>query len=118
MREIQWKNLRCLYGGQVMGKPNIDLFDKKITEFCKQNHIRKLSVFGSYLRKDMKANSDIDILVEFDPDHIPGLIRLARMENELSSILGCKADMRTAEDLSRYFRQEVLETAEVKYAAG
>lgn len=101
-----------------MGKPNIDLFDKKITEFCKQNHIRKLSVFGSYLRKDMKANSDIDILVEFDPDHIPGLIRLARMENELSSILGCKADMRTAEDLSRYFRQEVLETAEVKYAAG
>jgi len=70
-----------------MGKPNIDLSDKKITEFCKRNHIRKLSVFGSYLREDMRADSDIDILVEFDPDHIPGLIRLARMENELSSIL-------------------------------
>jgi len=100
-----------------MGEPNIDLFDKKVPEFCKQNHIRKLSVFGSYLRKDIKADSDIDILVEFDPDHIPGLIRLARMENELSSILGCKADMRTAEDLSPYFRLEVLEAAEVKYAA-
>jgi len=102
----------------VTGKPNIDLFDKKITEFCKRNHIRKLSVFGSYLREDMRADSDIDILVEFDPNHIPGLIRLAGMENELSSILGCKADMRTAEDLSRYFRQEVLESAEVRYAAG
>jgi predicted nucleotidyltransferase len=101
-----------------MGRPNIDLADKKITEFCKRNHIRKLSVFGSYLREDMRADSDIDILVEFDPDRIPGLIRLARMENELSSILGCKADMRTAENLSRYFRQEVLESAEVKYAEG
>lgn len=101
-----------------MGKPNIDLLDRKITDFCKRNHIRKLSVFGSYLRKDVKADSDIDILFEFDPDHVPGLIRLARMENELSSILGCKADMRTAEDLSRYFRQEVVESAEVKYAAG
>jgi predicted nucleotidyltransferase len=101
-----------------MGKPNIDLFDKKITEFCKRNHIRKLSVFGSYLREDVSTDSDIDILVEFDPDHIPGLIRLAGMGNELSSILGCKADMRTAEDLSRYFRREVLESAEVKYAEG
>jgi predicted nucleotidyltransferase len=101
-----------------MGRPNIDLFDEEITEFCKRNYIRKLSVFGSYLREDVSTDSDIDILVEFDPDHIPGLIRLAGMENELSSILGCKADMRTAEDLSRYFRQEVLESAEVRYAAG
>jgi predicted nucleotidyltransferase len=99
-----------------MGKPNIDSLEKEVTEFCMRNHIRRLSVFGSYLRKDMTPHSDIDILVEFDPDHIPGLIRLARMENELSSILGCKADMRTAEDLSPYFRQEVLDSAEVKYA--
>jgi predicted nucleotidyltransferase len=101
-----------------MGKPNIDLLNKEIREFCTRNHIRKLSVFGSYLREDVSTDSDIDILVEFDPDHIPGLIRLAGMENELSSILGCKADMRTAEDLSRYFRREVLESAEVKYAEG
>lgn len=101
-----------------MGKPGIDLSNKNISEFCKRNYIRKLSVFGSYLRGDMTADSDIDILVEFDPDHVPGLIRLAKMENELSSILGRKADMRTAADLSRYFRQEVLESAQVKYAAG
>ena len=101
-----------------MGKPNIDSFGKEIAEFCERNHIRKLCVFGSYLREDMSRDSDIDMLIEFDPDHIPGLIRLARMENELSSIIGCKADMRTAQDLSPYFRQEVLERAEVKYAAG
>jgi hypothetical protein len=77
-----------------------------------------LSVFGSYLREDFRTDRDIDILVEFAPDHIPGLIRLAGMENELSSILGYKVDMRTAEDLSHYFRHEVLESAQVKYAEG
>ena len=101
-----------------MGKPNIDLSNNKVADFCRRNHIRKLSVFGSYLREDFRENSDIDILVEFAPDHIPGLIRLAGIENELSSILGCKVDMRTAEDLSRYFRHDVLESAEVKYAEG
>jgi predicted nucleotidyltransferase len=98
-----------------MDKPNIGLSDKKVADFCRRNYIRKLSVFGSFLREDFRADSDIDILVEFAPDHIPGLIRLAGMENELSSILGCKVDMRTAEDLSRYFRHDVLKSAEVKY---
>ena len=96
----------------------MDLSDKKIAEFCQRNHIRKLSVFGSFLRDDYNEDSDIDILVEFFPDHIPGLIRLAGMENELSATLGRKVDIRTAEDLSRYFRNEVLESAEVKYAEG
>lgn len=96
----------------------MDLSDKKIAEFCRRNHIRKLSVFGSFLRDDYNEDSDIDILVEFFPDHIPGLIRLAGMENELSTALGRKVDIRTAEDLSRYFRDEVLESAEVKYAEG
>ena len=77
-----------------------------------------MSVFGSFLRDDFGEDSDIDILVEFVPDHVPGLIRLAAMENELSSVLGRKVDIRTAEDLSRYFRNEVLESAEVKYAEG
>jgi len=99
-----------------MGKIDIDLAKGKIKEFCLRNHIRKLSVFGSYLGKDFRPDSDIDILVEFSEDYVPGLIRLAGMEIELSSILGRKADMRTPEDLSRYFRQEVLEKAEVKYA--
>ena len=101
-----------------MKKPDINLSNDKIAEFCKRHHIRKLSVFGSFLREDFRADSDIDILVEFYPDHIPGFIRLARMENELTSILGHKVDIRTAEDLSRYFRQEVIEAAEVKYAEG
>jgi predicted nucleotidyltransferase len=99
-----------------MEKIDIDLSKDKIAEFCKRNHIRKLSVFGSFLGEAFNSDSDIDILVEFYPEHIPGLIRLAGMENELSSILGLKTDIRTAEDLSRYFRQEVIETAEVKYA--
>ena len=98
-----------------MGQSDIDLSNRKIKEFCRRNHIRKLSVFGSFLRDDFNDNSDIDILVEFFPDHIPGLIRLAGMENELSSTLGRKVDIRTAEDLSRYFRKDVLESAVVKY---
>jgi predicted nucleotidyltransferase len=101
-----------------MIKFTIDLSQERIAEFCKRNHIRRLSVFGSFLREDFGGDSDIDILVEFSPDHIPGLIRLAGMENELTSILGRKVDMRTAEDLSRYFRNEVIESAEVKYAEG
>jgi hypothetical protein len=70
------------------------------------------------LREDFGADSDIDLLVEFDPDHIPGLIRLAGMEIELTEILGHKVDIRTAQDLSRYFRQEVLNSAEIQYAEG
>ena len=101
-----------------MGKVHIDLPKEKIAEFCKRNHIIKLSLFGSALRGDLKPDSDIDFLVEFDPGHIPGLIRLAGMEIELSEILGRKADLRTPEDLSRYFRQEVLNSAKVQYAEG
>lgn len=91
---------------------------KKIEEFCKKHHIRKLSLFGSVLRDDFRSDSDVDVLVEFDPNHIPGLIRLAGMEFELSEILGRTVDIRTAQDLSRYFRQEVLHSAEVQYAEG
>jgi predicted nucleotidyltransferase len=90
----------------------------KIEGFCKKNHIRRLSLFGSVLRDDFRPDSDVDVLVEFDPVHIPGLIRLAGMEFELSDILGRKVDIRTAQDLSRYFREEVLNSAEVQYAEG
>ena len=101
-----------------MEKSDIDLSNKNIKDFCRRHHICKLSVFGSFLRDDFNNDSDIDILVEFFPDHIPGLIRLAGMENELSSVLGRKVDIRTAEDLSRYFRNDVLESAEVQYVEG
>jgi len=101
-----------------MAQIRIDIPREKIAEFCKRNHIRRLSLFGSVLRGDFGADSDIDLLVEFDPDHIPGLIRLAGMEIELTEILGRKVDVRTAQDLSRYFRQEVLNSAEVQYAEG
>ena len=99
-----------------MGKKLIELPKEKIAEFCRRHHIRKLSLFGSVLHGDYRPDSDIDILVEFDPKHIPGLIRLAGMEHELSGILGRRVDLRTPGDLSRYFREEVLDTAEVQYA--
>jgi uncharacterized protein len=88
-----------------------------IEEFCRKYHIRKLSIFGSYLREDFGPQSDIDFLVEFDPGHIPGLIAFAGMEIELSEILGGrKVDLRTPQDLSRFFRDRVLALAEVQYA--
>jgi predicted nucleotidyltransferase len=96
------------YRGREMGEPKIDLLDKKISEFIRHNHLLKRAVFWSYLRGNKTGYHSIDILVKFNPDNIPGMIRLAKMENELSSILGCNVDMRTPKDLSRYFRQEVL----------
>jgi len=95
-----------------------DIPSEKVTDFCKRNHINKLSLFGSILRGDFSADSDIDLLAEFETGNIPGLIRLAGMEVELARILGHKVDLRTAEDLSRYFRQHVVDLAEVLYAQG
>lgn len=89
-----------------------------IKDFCRRHHIRKLSIFGSYLRGDFGPESDIDFLVEFDQRHIPTLFDVAGMEIELSEMLGRKVDLRTAEDLSRYFRDEVVAQAEVQYAEG
>lgn len=88
-----------------------------MAEFCRRNHIRKLAFFGSVLRTDFHDDSDVDVLVEFEPGHPVGLIRLAAMELELAQILGRKVDMRTPADLSRYFRQEVLQSAQVQYEA-
>ena len=99
-------------------KRNLNIPKAEIAEFCRRNHIRKLSLFGSVLRDDFKPESDVDILVEFEPNFRVGLIRLAGMEIELSQILGRKVDLRTPADLSRYFRQQVLDSAEVQYASG
>ena len=90
----------------------------KISDFCKRHSIRKLSLFGSVLRDDFMPDSDIDVLIEFEPGAVAGFLRLASMENELSEILKRKVDLRTPAELSRYFRQEVLESAETQYAQG
>ncbi len=90
--------------------------DEKIASFCRRNHIRKLSLFGSVLRGDFGPGSDIDILVEFEPGHTPSFFRIFDMEEELSGLFdGRKVDLRTSQDLSRYFRDEVIATAEVQY---
>ena len=96
----------------------IEIPKEQLTQFCEANHIRRLSLFGSVLRDDFKPGSDIDILIEFESGFKIGLLGMARLENELSDILGRKVDLRTPGDLSRYFRQEVLESAEVEYAKG
>lgn len=88
---------------------------KRLEAFCKRNHIVKLSLFGSALRNELNPESDIDILVEFDKEHIPGLFDITRMEMELSEMIGRKVDLRTPEDLSVYFRDEVVKKAEVHY---
>ena len=93
----------------------IPLDQSKIAEFCRERHIRRLSLFGSVLGDDFGADSDVDVLVEFDPEHIPGL-EFFGMEIELSKILGRKVDLNTPEFLSPRFRSQVLAEAEVQYA--
>jgi predicted nucleotidyltransferase len=90
---------------------------QEIAGFCERYHIRRLSLFGSVLRADFGPNSDIDVLVEFEPEYVPGFFRLLAAEEELSRFFGGrKVDLRTPQDLSPYFRDEVLAQAEVQYA--
>ena len=98
---------------------NISVDQQQLAEFCRHRHIRRMAFFGSVLRADFGPESDIDVLVEFEPSHVPGLFGIARMERELSTLFGGrKVDLRTPEDLSRYFRDDVLKEAEVQYAQG
>ena len=89
----------------------------KLIEFCKSNHIRKLSVFGSAIRGQLAPDSDIDLLVEFEEGHTPGLFSIVKMEMKLAEMLSRKVDLRTPEDLSQYFRDEVVQNAEIQYQA-
>lgn len=94
----------------------ITLPRQTIVEFCRRYYIRRLALFGSVLRDDFRPDSDVDLLVEFEPDHVPALPGMVRMERELSEMLGGRrVDLRTAQELSRYFRDEVVATAEVIY---
>ena len=89
----------------------------ELAAFCRRHRIVKLALFGSALREDFSASSDADFLIEFEPGHTPGFLGLAEMERELSALLGGRpVDLRTPEDLSRYFRADVLDAAVVQYA--
>ncbi|HLI78567.1 MAG TPA: nucleotidyltransferase family protein [Candidatus Binataceae bacterium] len=88
----------------------------QVSDFCRRHHIKKLALFGSVLRDDFRPDSDVDVLVEFEPGRTPGLAFFG-MEIELSEILGRKVDLNTAGLLSKYFRDRVLAEAEVQYVA-
>jgi predicted nucleotidyltransferase len=85
-------------------------------QFCRRHHIRKFMLFGSILREDFGSGSDVDVLVEFESDHIPGLAFFA-MQDELSVLFGKNVDLNTPRCLSRYFRDDILREAQVLYAA-
>jgi len=88
-----------------------------LVRFCRKHNICRLAFFGSVLREDFGPDSDVDVLVEFEPGCKPGFLRMAAMERELSGIIGRKVDMRTPQELSRLFREDVIASAEVQYAA-
>ena len=111
--------LRWLREGHTSTKVHIDIPREAIAGFCRRHHIRKLSLFGSVLRSGFRPDSDVDVLVEFEPGHVPGMIRFVQMEKELSSLLGGrKVDLVTAKFLNRRIRDRVLADAEVQYAEG
>ncbi len=93
---------------QEAAKPQIDIPLQKIKGFCLKNHIQALALFGSVLTERFRKSSDVDVLVQFDAQHIPGLIRLSELELELGEIFGRHVDLRTPKDLSRFFRNEVI----------
>jgi len=93
----------------------IEIDKNALAAFCRRHRIRKLAFFGSVLRDDFGPASDVDVLVEFEPGARVGLIRLAGMENELSDLLGRRAEMHTVKGLNPHFRDEVLSAAEVQY---
>lgn len=96
---------------------SLNINDMALAQYCEKHYIQRLSLFCSQLKGTAGPNSDIDLLVEFDSAHIPGLMGIAGMEIELSELLGQKVDLRTAADLSRYFSDEILQIAQVQYAA-
>jgi predicted nucleotidyltransferase len=97
-------------------QPTLELPRQQIAEFCRRNHISKLALFGSILRADFRPDSDIDVLVEFERGHVPGLAFFT-MQEELSALVGRKVDLNTPAGLSRYFRDKVLHEAVTLYGS-
>jgi len=92
---------------------------ERLAALCRRHHIRRLAFFGSVLREDFSPESDVDILVEFDPKHVPGFLRMHEIEGELSSLLGNRrVDLVTEKFLNRRLRDRVMASAEVQYAEG
>ncbi len=87
----------------------------KLAEFCRRNYINRLALFGSAIRDDFRPDSDIDVLVEFEPGHVPGLAFFG-MQDELSALFGRIVDLHTPKSLSRYFRDQVLKESKTVYA--
>lgn len=100
----------------MSAKVQIEIQKDQVAEFCRRHYVRKLALFGSVLRDDFRPDSDVDVLVEFEPGHVPGLAFLT-MQQELSAVLGRNVDLNTPKFLSRYFRDQVQSEAEVLYAA-
>ena len=98
-------------------KPKIDVSQDAITDFCKRHAVRKLAFFGSVLRDDFRPDSDVDVLVEFEPGHVPGLAFFA-MQDELSALLKREVEPYTPAFLSPHFRREVERAADVRYPQG
>ena len=98
-----------------MAAPQVRVPETEVAEFCRRNGVRKFSFFGSILTERFSDTSDIDVLVEFKPGWPVGYLRMAAMERELSTLFGRKVDLRTPEELSRYFRDEVMKAAQVQY---
>ena len=88
---------------------------EQIADFCRRHHIRRLALFGSVLRDDFRPDSDVDVLVEFEPGHTPGLSFFA-MEEELSGIIGREVDLNTRRFLSPHFRDNI--EYQEQYVAG
>ena len=99
-----------------MASDKIDIPRDKLASFCRRWYVARLALFGSVLREDFGPASDLDVLVEFEPGHVPGLA-FFRMERELSELLDRKVDLNTPGWLSKYFRDEVMEEAEVYYVS-
>lgn len=90
-------------------KPRIKIPKAWLEKFCLEHHITKMSLFGSVITNHFTADSDVDVLVEFDPKHIPGLFRFVEIKDLLSEHLGREVDLRTPEEISKLFRNEVIE---------
>lgn len=96
---------------------NFYLDPQALKQFCESHRIRSLALFGSQAKGSARADSDINLLVDFEPDGVPGLLGMAALEDALSALAGGrKVDLRTPSDLSRHFRDEVVRTAQVQYA--
>jgi len=99
-----------------MNRARVEIPSEIIQDFCRRHHIRRLAFFGSVLREDFRADSDVDVLVEFEPGHVPGLAFFG-IQDELSRILGRQVDLNTPQFLSPYIRGEALTEAEEQYVA-